>query len=453
MPAAADLRSLASWQPVEKRPARSIADASCSHDVFELDSPATWAILGRHAVPARPGRARSRRRREWGTGAAADRRVHASCASFHRTDDPQRGQRICPRGARGAVARHRAALRLRRPDGVCRRTPARNRGARRGRRMAGPAAARELRPHRGRLPRIGRSAARARAPTTWSAPTRTPTPSARSRPTRCRSCAPSAGGSRSPRTIRGRWSREKPPFTRGSSPTRRHGATGSASSSASRSRGDGSTCCRPCSSCWSGFPGRPGSMARLERGCAASPSRSGTVASSRCRAARLRILLKVLGELYQPEIATTQRLRFPALAARPWVSWTRASPARPPENPTAHRRCAGRGPRRRWPWASLCGLARPRPRKNRSWPRACCADLRPYQREGVAWLQHLRALGAGGMLADDMGLGKTLAGHRSHRRGEAGRASRPAGLVDRAHQPGRQLAARARPVRPRPRAC
>ncbi len=36
------------------------------------------------------------------------------------------------------------------------------------------------------------------------------------------------------------------------------------------------------------------------------------------------------------------------------------------------------------------------------------ADLRPYQREGVAWLQHLRELGAGAILADDMGLGKTL---------------------------------------------
>jgi len=36
------------------------------------------------------------------------------------------------------------------------------------------------------------------------------------------------------------------------------------------------------------------------------------------------------------------------------------------------------------------------------------ADLRPYQRDGVAWLQHLRAHGAGGVLADDMGLGKTV---------------------------------------------
>ena len=34
--------------------------------------------------------------------------------------------------------------------------------------------------------------------------------------------------------------------------------------------------------------------------------------------------------------------------------------------------------------------------------------LRPYQREGVAWLHKLRANGFGGILADEMGLGKTL---------------------------------------------
>lgn len=36
------------------------------------------------------------------------------------------------------------------------------------------------------------------------------------------------------------------------------------------------------------------------------------------------------------------------------------------------------------------------------------ATLRPYQRDGVAWLETLREAGAGGILADDMGLGKTL---------------------------------------------
>lgn len=40
--------------------------------------------------------------------------------------------------------------------------------------------------------------------------------------------------------------------------------------------------------------------------------------------------------------------------------------------------------------------------------RGLTVELRPYQVEGVAWLQHLRSLGLGGVLADDMGLGKTL---------------------------------------------
>jgi superfamily II DNA or RNA helicase len=41
-------------------------------------------------------------------------------------------------------------------------------------------------------------------------------------------------------------------------------------------------------------------------------------------------------------------------------------------------------------------------------PRALKATLRPYQRRGLAWLQFLQTLGAGGVLADDMGLGKTI---------------------------------------------
>ena len=36
------------------------------------------------------------------------------------------------------------------------------------------------------------------------------------------------------------------------------------------------------------------------------------------------------------------------------------------------------------------------------------AELRPYQRRGVAWIQDMSALGFGGVLADDMGLGKTI---------------------------------------------
>ena len=41
-------------------------------------------------------------------------------------------------------------------------------------------------------------------------------------------------------------------------------------------------------------------------------------------------------------------------------------------------------------------------------PATVHATLRPYQREGFAWLMRLAALGVGGVLADDMGLGKTL---------------------------------------------
>ena len=41
-------------------------------------------------------------------------------------------------------------------------------------------------------------------------------------------------------------------------------------------------------------------------------------------------------------------------------------------------------------------------------PAGLQADLRPYQREGFAWLARLWELELGGILADDMGLGKTL---------------------------------------------
>ena len=35
-------------------------------------------------------------------------------------------------------------------------------------------------------------------------------------------------------------------------------------------------------------------------------------------------------------------------------------------------------------------------------------ELRPYQREGLGWLDYLQKFGFGGILADDMGLGKTV---------------------------------------------
>jgi hypothetical protein len=41
-------------------------------------------------------------------------------------------------------------------------------------------------------------------------------------------------------------------------------------------------------------------------------------------------------------------------------------------------------------------------------PASVQASLRPYQQQGLNWLQFLRTHGLGGILADDMGLGKTL---------------------------------------------
>jgi SNF2 family DNA or RNA helicase len=41
-------------------------------------------------------------------------------------------------------------------------------------------------------------------------------------------------------------------------------------------------------------------------------------------------------------------------------------------------------------------------------PKNFQGELRPYQEEGVRWLQFLKEIGLGGVLADDMGLGKTV---------------------------------------------
>ncbi|WP_293914674.1 DEAD/DEAH box helicase [Deinococcus sp.] len=63
-------------------------------------------------------------------------------------------------------------------------------------------------------------------------------------------------------------------------------------------------------------------------------------------------------------------------------------------------------------------------------PEGLRAELRPYQLQGLAWLQFLREYGLGGILADDMGLGKTLMA-LAHLLTEknAGRADRPSLVV------------------------
>ncbi|EIK96697.1 putative helicase [Pseudomonas sp. M47T1] len=63
-------------------------------------------------------------------------------------------------------------------------------------------------------------------------------------------------------------------------------------------------------------------------------------------------------------------------------------------------------------------------------PADLAATLRPYQAEGLSWMQALRELEVGGILADDMGLGKTLQ-TLAHLLSEknAGRLDRPAMVV------------------------
>ncbi len=63
-------------------------------------------------------------------------------------------------------------------------------------------------------------------------------------------------------------------------------------------------------------------------------------------------------------------------------------------------------------------------------PAAFRGSLRPYQAEGVAWLQFLAGAGLGGVLADDMGLGKTVQtlAHLCVEQA-AGRLDRPALIV------------------------
>lgn len=56
----------------------------------------------------------------------------------------------------------------------------------------------------------------------------------------------------------------------------------------------------------------------------------------------------------------------------------------------------------------LADLLRGRDLGDLSLPESFGAKLRPYQAQGVAWLDLLRESGLGGVLADDMGLGKTV---------------------------------------------
>ena len=139
---------------------------------------------------------------------------------------------------------------------------------------------------------------------------------------------------------------------------------------------------------------------------------------------RLRILVKVLTELYQVDGNRGGTLRFPAAragslghldAAFAERTIARSASALVWTGTTA---VADRG-------RGLAGAPGPA-----QMPDGLRATLRPYQEDGLRWLQHLRAHDAGGVLADDMGLGKTLQtiAHLVVEK-EAGRLDAPALIV------------------------
>jgi len=116
---------------------------------------------------------------------------------------------------------------------------------------------------------------------------------------------------------------------------------------------------------------------------------------------RLRLVLTVLRELYQGG----ERRRVPVPVCRAPVLAELGAALHDPVRPV------------RWSGATrirdlgydLALGPRPAPAAAAEVaPAGLHARLRPYQAEGVAWLQHLGRCGAGGVLADDMGLGKTL---------------------------------------------
>jgi superfamily II DNA or RNA helicase len=113
--------------------------------------------------------------------------------------------------------------------------------------------------------------------------------------------------------------------------------------------------------------------------------------------ARLRALLRVVVELYMGVRRSSGRIAFPS--------------ARTPALAALDDAFTKNGARIRWkdPAGALAkGRAIARRTKEAETPAGLRAELRPYQVEGVAFLQHLAEHGLGGILADDMGLGKTL---------------------------------------------
>jgi superfamily II DNA or RNA helicase len=134
-------------------------------------------------------------------------------------------------------------------------------------------------------------------------------------------------------------------------------------------------------------------------------------------AARLRAIVTTLVELYDPEALRARgALRLPAVRAGV-VADLEAAVGLRWDVPERLRTLAER-------LRDFAGVERV------DVPASLHGELRPYQRDGLDWLQFLTRYGFGGILADDMGLGKsvqTLAHLLCEK--EAGRLTQPALLV------------------------
>ncbi len=114
-------------------------------------------------------------------------------------------------------------------------------------------------------------------------------------------------------------------------------------------------------------------------------------------AGRLRPILSTLIELYDPQhpLRSDGRLRLSGLQATQLTELQEADPRLTFQGGQAAREWGRR-------LKEFQGLTEIDP------PTGLATELRPYQRQGLDWLQFLREYDLGGILADDMGLGKTV---------------------------------------------
>ena len=137
-------------------------------------------------------------------------------------------------------------------------------------------------------------------------------------------------------------------------------------------------------------------------------------------AERARTLLRVLAELWEGASGIKGRIEFPQVRAPALLSLEEAFMV-----DGASLEMGGDSRARDWAEQLVAPQL-----VEATQPTGLQASMRPYQIEGLTWLQNLRARGVGGVLADDMGLGKTLQtiSHLLTEK-EQGRLGRPALII------------------------